>query len=386
MDRNAGWNSALDTVRLLRAALHSTVPDREELAAMDLPNVYRVACAHSVQATVYPALERAAAVYGRESLCISDDLFSAWREERSRSVRRSLVFDSERKKLFSFMDQKGIWYMPLKGILLQDLYPKLGMRQMSDNDVLFDRSYRTELRAFMEQNGYTVTRFGKPVHDSYVKKPFLHFELHVELMHDSEDSPCTIYRSLPEGLLRLAEDRCEYRFTPEDFYVYLLLHAKKHVDAGGVGLRTMADVYLFLKRYDDGLSMATVRRALSELGLEAFEEELRTLSDLLFAAEPFLPDSFTDKQKERLSFYFRSGTYGSVANIIDRELGEGQKRSKFSYVMHRLFPSMEYYEYNYPFLHKHKLFIPFFLVYRFFRGITVKLKKNLREFRLLIKK
>lgn len=34
--------------------------------------------------------------------------------------------------------------MPLKGILLKEMYPKIGMLQMADNDILYDKQYRKE--------------------------------------------------------------------------------------------------------------------------------------------------------------------------------------------------------------------------------------------------
>lgn len=44
--------------------------------------------------------------------------------------------------------------MPLKGVILKELYPKIGMRQMSDNDILFDETYRKDVVRFMKNKGY----------------------------------------------------------------------------------------------------------------------------------------------------------------------------------------------------------------------------------------
>ena len=53
-------------------------------------------------------------------------------------MRKALLFDAERKGILDFMEQRGIWYLPLKGVVLKDYYPAVGMRQMSDNDILYD--------------------------------------------------------------------------------------------------------------------------------------------------------------------------------------------------------------------------------------------------------
>lgn len=44
------------------------------------------------------------------------------------------------------MEQRGIWYLPLKGIILKEFYPSVGMRQMSDNDILFDEAFAEQVR------------------------------------------------------------------------------------------------------------------------------------------------------------------------------------------------------------------------------------------------
>lgn len=61
-----------------------------------------------------------------------------WEERMVKTVRKVLLFDAERKKLCAWMESEHIWYLPLKGIVLKDYYPSVGMRQMSDNDILFD--------------------------------------------------------------------------------------------------------------------------------------------------------------------------------------------------------------------------------------------------------
>ena len=83
------------------------------------------------------------------------------------------------------MDENEIAYLPLKGIILQDVYPKLGMRQMVDNDILIDINKRHLVREYMVENGYTVDGYGKDMHDCYIKSPIFNFEMHVYLAIES---------------------------------------------------------------------------------------------------------------------------------------------------------------------------------------------------------
>ena len=71
--------------------------------------------------------------------------------------------------------------MPLKGSVLKDLYPENGMREMSDNDILFDASKREQSKVIMLSHSYTVEHYGEIYHDAYHKPPVLNFELHTVL-------------------------------------------------------------------------------------------------------------------------------------------------------------------------------------------------------------
>ena len=70
------------------------------------------------------------------------DAMAGWKAGYVHIVRQTLLFAMEREKILSFFDRSGIWYAPMKGIILQNLYPQIGMRQIVDNDILFDGAYR----------------------------------------------------------------------------------------------------------------------------------------------------------------------------------------------------------------------------------------------------
>lgn len=60
-------------------------------------------------------------------------------------------------------------YLPLKGIIMKDYYPSVGMRQMSDNDILFDADAWERMEKHMISGGYKAEYVGKGNHDVYHK-------------------------------------------------------------------------------------------------------------------------------------------------------------------------------------------------------------------------
>ena len=88
-----------------------------------------------------------------------------------------------------------------------------------------------------------------------------------------------------------------------------------------------------------------------------------------------------------LSYFINSGTYGTTKNYVENRLREtgketGMLRSKVYYVYRRLIPTMTWFEKHEPFFAKHKILIPFFLIYRFFRRLFGR-KKIITELRAM---
>ena len=100
--------------------------------------------------------------------------------------------------------------MPMKGVILQQLYPRVGMRQMSDNDILIDPAYRKEVQDYMEKNGYETDSVMQSIHDEYMKKPAYHFEMHIAML-DSIHHPERVayYRNIKERLQKDAKRKAE---------------------------------------------------------------------------------------------------------------------------------------------------------------------------------
>lgn len=134
--------TAYDMLYLSACAVNETVPDPEYISHLDLQKLFELCQYHSLTALVCTALE-SAGIYDKKFM-----------EVRAKAIRKNMLLDAEREKICRFLEQNDIWYMPLKGVILKEFYPQIGMRQMSDNDILFDESYRKEVMQFMKNRGY----------------------------------------------------------------------------------------------------------------------------------------------------------------------------------------------------------------------------------------
>lgn len=385
MNKNEVNKVGLDLIYLSSCALHSTVPDRERLCDMDLFSVYKMSKLHSINVIAYLAVESAEKSYG-ETFC-PPDLMERWKGEYHYTLRRLLGFDIEREKLCSFMRDRGIWYVPLKGILLQNYYPTLGMRQMSDNDILVDSKQAKVIREYMTENGYEVMSYGNHCHDTYRKDGII-FEIHRKLAEDTDKTRKAYhyYKNVKTRLVSM-NNSTEMRFTDEDFYVYYIFHAYKHFAVCGCGLRTLTDVYLYLNKHNNRLDFGYIKDQLSLMGIEKYERSTREIAMILFSenSDIYNTDLLSDEKREILSYYLLSGTFGTQSNRIENtilDMAEGEEitgRTKVRYLFRRLFPKFEYYKNSYPRASRFIITIPFLWLIRIFRGIS-KRKIAIEEF------
>ena len=150
------YRAAIDGVIWLTAcALHGTVPDAERVSGMDLSDLLAAAGKHQLTAAVGMALQDAG---------IRDGPFA---QAVAKAQRKSALLDADSAALYAQLERMGIWYMPLKGAVLKSLYPRYGMREMADVDVLVDPRRAKDVRIVMESLGFSRTSFGRGNHDVY---------------------------------------------------------------------------------------------------------------------------------------------------------------------------------------------------------------------------
>ena len=130
--------SYYDMIYLLSCGANNVIPEQAFIKEMELETIFQISCAHSLEAFIGMTLKNAGIVLPKE-----------WNERILKAIRKVMLFNIERKKLFAFMEENGIWYLPLKGIVLKEYYPAIGMRQMADNDILFDAAFGDEVQNYM---------------------------------------------------------------------------------------------------------------------------------------------------------------------------------------------------------------------------------------------
>ncbi len=357
-----------DLVYLLSCSVNGVPADRDRAGAMDLSALYGIADRHLLTGIAAMALESAG---------IRDEAFT---QAKGKAIRKVAAMDMDRTAFLDRLEQAGIWYMPLKGSVLKDLYPRLGMRQMADNDILIDASRMEEAGTILESLGFTFEHRSS-AHMVYNRPPASSFELHHHLFGEGPNRRIReYYWNVKERLLPIEGKRFGYRFSDEDFYIYMVAHEYKHYIAGGTGLRSVLDTYVFCREKAGSLDWAYIGRETDRLGIAEFEERNRSLALHLFGGE-----SLSDDEREQLNYILNSGAYGTMKNMVDYKIRTfgGGLRGKLRYMLSRIFLPMDTVRSSFPLFAKVPVLLPFLPFYRLFRGLRNRRKRLMSEWKIL---
>ena len=314
---------------------------------------------HSVTNLLYLALKDDPALPQELRRALEARLFS--------SVQQQLSQEYEAKRVFAALEEAGIRYLPMKGIVLRPLYPAPEMRISCDVDVYYDKTARARVGELMLSLGYTQKSAGGN-HEDYIKGS-VSIEMHHNLLTDFPTVDA-YYADVWSQLQPVNEYR--YCMRDEDFYIYQLLHTMKHFSSGGTGIRSVLDVFVYLHE-KTALDLAYIERELTALGLLTFHQTFVALSEAYFGGAVLPPDL-----QEVSDYVLGSGTYGVFSQSITNRADAG-RGGKLGFYFRRAFPGYHFMAEKYPSLRRFPPALPLYWLRRLWRAAFGKNKQMRRE-------
>ena len=372
-------------IYLLACAANDMLPDEKRVRELteDMDSLYKMASFHQVTALAACALSSAGV---KDAHFMQELAVASWKD---------MVMSGQLEKIEKAFDEAGMWHMRLKGAILKDYYPQPYLRQMSDIDLLVDPAAEAMTDGLMESLGFE--RKNDPDHEfdnhgMYVKKPVSCFEIHWKLMGRNTlfKKGYQYYKNVDGKLLTDDENPFVRHFSNEDFYLFMVAHEYKHYNFGGVGIRSLLDVYVYLKKFRKDLDWKYIEAEAGKLGIADFEKTNRKLAWKLFAPGGWafsseegenteLPDKvrLTEEEDQMLSYILSSGTYGVKAHVAAnqvRNIGLGK------FVLGQIFLPMKVVKKRYPFFYRHKWMLPVLPLYHMVSSRR-KISNMIRELR-----
>ena len=337
------------------------VPEKPE--DVEWKNIFGLAEMHYLSALLWNAVRGLEAPPEKE---IADAWSFAYLNAINLDVQQQFAWEELKSELAG----KGMRLMAIKGTQLKKLYPDPALRVMSDMDIVYEKEKFPALKDVLIGLGY---EFDKKTlenkHQIFHRQPVM-LEMHREMIDE-----VLTYSEYYKDVWSFGEVTAEenvWKLTNENEYVFLVLHARKHYKWKGNGVRTLADLWLFLKAYESTLDWEKVYSEIAkadtqavELGnadgisLADYEKLLRKEVQNVFATSEIELD-------EELLEMLSDGVYGRIEKQWANEV---RKKGKFRYLMRRLFPSYKAMKQAYPVVGKCPILLPFVWVFRWFKGL-----------------
>lgn len=367
---------------LIRSLLKDTQPP-EKPEDISFEDIYRMAEKHHVRNMCFYAIEKLAEKPEQK-------LYEKWKQYVYVSEVQSAVQLSERDSVISALQRAGIDCLPLKGFFLKEMYPRPEYREMADLDILIRPETEKAVEQVMAANGYIIKKNNEQsAHCVYSKPPFMTVEMHRRLFIDDFFEDHKLQRdslpmvSDPWNTALLSERPFVYSFSPEDNYIFLILHLAKHYYNSGIGLRQFVDIWLFNQKYK--IDKTYVYNKLSGTKMKEFCINTEKLIDIWFNGGEMLPE-LTEMEE----FIFSSGVYGNmnhkISNRIKMYQGDDPKSHLMArYALYRMFPPLSFMKKYYPYVRKHELLLPAAWIHRLVIKVFGKNSPAIRELRVFLK-
>ena len=354
-----------DTVKLLFEYIRSVVcegdmPKLKDIDASRLSVIYELSKLHDMAHIVGYALE------GVNLPEECSEIKKAFSKQYMMAIYRYQRLFYEYKRICQTFEKNKIKYVPLKGSVIRPYYPKPWMRTSCDIDILIEESdIDRACEALVSELKYT-SKGKTDYHDISLYAPGdVHLELHFSIKENWDRMDSVLETVWSHTYLHDGE----YGFRQTDTFLlfHQVTHAAYHFKSGGCGLRPALDMWLLRRSLN--VDEVLFEKLLSEAGLSDFAQSRFALSDVWYSGEEH--SEITARME---NYILGAGVYGNSENKI--AASARADRSRFGYMMYRIFMPYRELKAYYPILKKHPILFPFCEVHRWFSILFSERRKH----------
>lgn len=281
--------------------------------------------------------------------------------------------------IFSAFEKNGIKYLPLKGSVIKELYPKPEMRVMGDADILITEHNDEIIEEIMTSLGFSFYKKNGNV-DSWTKGNTILIEIHKSLFSSENTDFNSYYADIWKKTISINESHTHFELSDEDTFIYLFTHFVKHFRNAGIGIRHITDLFVYSK-VKPKLDYNYIENEMKKLKLYDFYSNVMHTVKVWFYSEK--PDEITDFITEKI---ITSGAFGTYDDYITTNAlkkyakSDSSERVRYNMILNTVFLPYSGMCKKYPFLKKAPYLLPIMWIFRFFETIIKNPQKiNLQK-------
>ncbi len=311
---------------------------------------------HGVIALIYNNLEKLGFLPR-----LPEKIVSSLNNSLMLSLSRNAFHTSVITEVLRIFNENNIKTVLLKGLALEiSVYGNRGLRQMTDVDILLDRSNHKKARKILIENGYTSlpvkSLFHLPIlawsgkHLPSLLKDGASIDIHLELFGGKRN---ILTRLLYDNSSEIRiNDQFAHIPRPQLFFLYLVKHLYSHELNNESQLRLYTDLVVLIEKYHDEIINYDLLSYAAKAGMsQILAWRLEPLRDLWGISFPDWIDNFIDKwynpdSINKFVFFLKSPKKNSISgsSIVYRKIIHeipGFHR-KVLFVLGDLFPTLTF--------------------------------------------
>ncbi len=352
------------TIQLIRYEISGIPVDNELIDEVNddvIASVYRIASEQELSYIVANALSKLGLLSGE-----SKEAFFA---EQLVTVYRLEMLKHELESISRIFEEAAIPFIPLKGSVIRNYYPKPEMRISCDTDILIHPENLEKAGELLcSKLNYKFEHKGS--HDvAYESESGAELELHFRLF-ENDGNEKDILDRVWEYALPCEGYQYRFELEPEFFVFYHIFHMAKHIRNGGCGLRPFLDLWIIENKFP--YDKEKLNKLLCEAGLERFFAVALQTSMTWYGTKK--SDDMTELLEE---YIFNAGIYGNFENMA--AVSVVRSGGKLKALMGRVFMPRKLLKHQFPILEKYPVLTPFYEVKRWGRIIFKDKAKNQME-------
>lgn len=374
-----------DVISIIKCALHQNEGEVDSVG-FDWDAILCLVEEHKIQMMMYYGLLQG-------DFSVSNEVFENIKKNAFAEMAFSMRQQFEMEDLFKIFEEAKIEFLPLKGAVMKEMYPKPDMRLMSDTDILIKGSQYKAISALMVKHGYSFSLESDHEYVWTKDGGVLCVELHKSLVPSYNKD---FYGYYGDGWrVATRKNGMHYYMSDEDFFVYMFTHFAKHYRDSGIGLKHIIDIWICLK--NDKMDYRYIEDELKKLSLYEFYRNVRKTLEVWFN------DGEESSETDIITrWIFTSGVYGTTdKTALSKALRRtGGKEPRYKSYFRILFPKYKIMSEKHKVLQKAPILLPFAWVWRivfgvFFRrnsikvmrdGIAFQNEKNIEAYKSILNK
>lgn len=318
----------------------------------------------------------------------SPELKSALKKEHYIYFAQSTKQEEAIKDIKVTLSENKIRHIFLKGSVIRDLYPVPYMRSMGDIDIVVEKESMDLIHKIFEEKQYENIG-NSEAHDRFKHPNGSDIEVHPRITRNTIGLETSLFDDT--WICSFVEEGETYRLNPEFELTYLIYHAAKHFKSSGVGLRTLLDIGLYGRAYENSIDKETLLVMFEKANISKFSENMIKLQDSFFKLTTInnlyenesLSNEFIDFMTKYISVSGSHGTGDKFNNIIGRIVSSDVKYPKLDFLIKSLFPSLSVVSNHASFVKDRWYLYPIGWVVRLFNIVVLRRKTSFRKLQQL---